>query len=156
MIKNIKNLVKNMDKLLLIISIVMFSFGLLNILNASSREAVVRYEVSMYHYFIRQLIMLVIGIVLSYVILNLRTKAYGLLIKGLYIIILIMVLALFFVGVDINGAKNWLPIPGIGTIQPSEFAKPIIIVYLSVLFEKYIRLFKTNNNKLELLCWLVV
>ena len=147
MIKNIKNLVKNMDKLLLIISIVMFSFGLLNILNASSREAVVRYEVSMYHYFIRQLIMLVIGIVLSYVILNLRTKAYGLLIKGLYIIILIMVLALFFVGVDINGAKNWLPIPGIGTIQPSEFAKPIIIVYLSVLFEKYIRLFKTNNNK---------
>ena len=39
MIKNIKNLVKNMDKLLLIISIVMFSFGLLNILNASSREA---------------------------------------------------------------------------------------------------------------------
>lgn len=147
MIKNIKNLVKNMDKLLLIISIVMFSFGLLNILNASSREAVVRYEVSMYHYFIRQLIMLVIGIVLSYVILNLRTKAYGLLIKGLYIIILIMVLALFFIGVDINGAKNWLPIPGIGTIQPSEFAKPIIIVYLSVLFEKYIRLFKTNNNK---------
>ena len=147
MIKNIKNLVKNMDKLLLIISIVMFSFGLLNILNASSREAVVRYEVSMYHYFIRQLIMLVIGIVLSYVILNLRTKAYGLLIKGLYIIILIMVLALFFVGVDINGAKNWLPIPGIGTIQPSEFAKPIIIVYLSVLFEKYIRLFKILRRK---------
>ena len=145
MIKNIKNLVKNMDKLLLIISIVMFSFGLLNILNASSREAVVRYEVSMYHYFIRQLIMLVIGIVLSYVILNLRTKAYGLLIKGLYIIILIMVLALFFVGVDINGAKNWLPIPGIK--QPTNTITPIFSYFLLLLVLNNLIYFSNKTDK---------
>lgn len=146
MIKNTKNIIKNIDKPLLIISIIMFSFGLLNILNASSREAVVRYKVSMYHYFKKQLIMLIIGMVLSFVILNLRTVSYKLLAIVGYVVVLIMVCLLFFVGVEVNGAKNWLLISGLGTIQPSEFAKPIIIVLISVLFEKYAKTLKTNDS----------
>lgn len=147
MIKRTKKIIKNIDKPLLILSIIMFSFGLLNILNASSREAVVRYEVSMYHYFIKQLIMLIIGLVLSCIIINLRTISYKFLSIFGYIVILTMVCLLFFIGIEVNGAINWLPIPGLGTIQPSEFAKPITIVLLAVLFEEYAKVFKTNNPK---------
>lgn len=147
MLKNIKKLIKNMDKPLLILTTLLFVFGLLNILNASSREAVVRYEVSMYYYFFRQLEMLIGGALLSYVILNLRTKTYSWLIWPGFAIVLLMVVLLFFIGVEINGAKNWLYIPLLGNIQPSEFAKPVIIVSLAVLFEQYYKILRSDNPK---------
>lgn len=146
-IKRTKSMVRNMDKPLLVLTIVLFLFGLLNIVTASSREAVVRYNVSMYYYFFRQLLMLTIGLVISYILLKLNTRAYKDLIGLAYIGSLGLVGLLFFMGNDINGATNWLPLPGIGSIQPSEFAKPVMIVALAVLFEQNYRLFRTNHNK---------
>ena len=144
---NIKNLVNKMDKPLLIVTVLFFLFGLLNIVTASSREAVVRYDFSTYHYFYRQLINLFAGVILSYIFLNLKSGVYKNLIAFVYIIVLILSLALFEFGININGATNWLPLPVIGSIQPSEFAKPIIIVFISVLFERYYRLFRSNAPK---------
>ena len=145
--KNLKSLISKMDKPLLIITILFFLFGLLNIVTASSREAVVRYEVSPYYYFFKQLQMLIIGLVLSYVILNLKTKVYKNLILFGYVAVLGLVILLFFFGKEVNGAINWLPIPGIGTLQPSELAKPVIIVTLAVLFEQNYSLLRSNNPK---------
>lgn len=147
LIKNLKQLISKMDKPLLVVSILFILFGLLNIVTASSREAVVRYEVSTFYYFFRQLIMMIIGFILSYILLNLKTKTYKQLIPLAYIVVLFLVVLLFPLGVEVNGAKNWLPIPGLGTIQPSEFAKPVIIIFVSVIFEKYYSLFKSNNSK---------
>lgn len=146
-IKNLKGLINKMDKPLLIATLLFFVFGLLNIVTASSREAVVRYEVSTYYYFFRQLRMLFVGLILSYVLINLRTKSYKVLIPIAYIAILVLVLALFPFGIEINGATNWLPIPLIGTIQPSEFSKPIMIIYIAVIFEEFQKLFESNNPK---------
>lgn len=147
LIKNIKKLLSKMDKPLLIVTILFFLFGLLSIVTASSREAVVRYEVSTYHYFFKQLEMLIAGAVLSYFLLNLKSNTYKNLILPAYIIVSILSLALFKFGVEINGATNWLPIPGIGTIQPSELAKPVMIVFISLLFEQNYRLLNSDNNK---------
>ena len=48
----------------------------------------------------------------------------------LYIIgILSLILVLFF-GAEINNARCWFKIPGIGNIQPSEFMKIILIIVL--------------------------
>lgn len=146
-IRNIKSLVSKMDKPLLVLTILFFLFGLLNIVTASSREAVVRYEVSTYHYFFKQLQMLIIGTILSYFLLNLKTKAYKGLIKIVYSIVLILVICLFFFGIEVNGATNWLPLPGIGTIQPSEFSKPVTIILISVLLERYNRILNSNDSK---------
>lgn len=145
--KNLKHLIKNMDKPLLILSMGLFIFGLLNIVTASSREAVVRYNVSMYFYFFRQLQMLAAGLIASYVLVNLNTKSYNLLIRPIYICVLVMVGLLFFFGDEVNGAAVWLPIPIIGNVQPGEFAKPVIIIFLAVLFEQYYRLFRSKDNK---------
>lgn len=147
--QNIKSLFNKMDKTLLVVTVLLFLFGLLCITTASSREAVVRYDVSTYYYFFRQLLMLSIGIFLSFIILNLKTKAYSKLIIFIYLLALILVVLLFFVGIEVNGAKNWIKIPGAGTIQPSEFAKPVIIVFISIMFEKFERHLKCNNNKIK-------
>lgn len=147
LIQNLKSLFSKMDKTLFIMTVLFFLFGLLNIVTASSREAVVRYDLSTYHYFYKQSEMLIIGCILSYILLNLKTKAYKDLIIFAYILVLSLVIALFFFGIDVNGARNWLPIPFIGTIQPSELSKPVMIVFISILFEKYSRLFKSNEKK---------
>ena len=136
-----------MDKPLLLVTIAFFLFGLLNIVTASSREAVVRYEVSTYYYFFKQLQMILIGLVLSYILLNLKSKAYKELIKPAYIIVLLLSIALFKFGLEINGATNWLPIPGIGTIQPSELAKPVMIIFIAILFEQNYRILNSDNSK---------
>ena len=145
--ENIKSLYNKMDKPLLFFSILFFLFGLLSITTASSREAVVRYDVDTYYYFFKQSIMIIIGVIVSFIVLNLKTKAYKELIPLGYIIVVILVLLIFPFGVDVNGAKNWLPIPGIGTIQPSELAKIVIIVYTAVLFEKYYKNLRSNDKR---------
>lgn len=146
-IKNIKYLFSRMDKPLFIVTVLFFLFGLLNIVTASSREAVVRYEVPTFYYFFKQLQMLFIGVIGSYIILNMKTKAYKDLIWLAYIGVLGLVLLLFPFGKEVNGATNWLPIPGIGTLQPSELSKPVMIVLFAVLFEQNYRILNSNNPK---------
>ena len=146
-VQNIKSLFSKMDKTLFFITVLFFLFGLLNIVTASSREAVVRYDLSTYHYFYKQSLMLIVGAVFSYVLLNLKTKAYSNLIPFVYFCVLILVFLLFPLGIEVNGAKNWLPIPGIGTIQPSEFSKPVMIILIAILFDRFSKVFKSDNPK---------
>ena len=144
-IKNIKSLISKMDKPLLFVTLVFFVFGLLNIVTASSREAVVRYELSTYYYFYRQLFMIIAGLIGAYVIINFRSSHYKDIIKPIYVFAFLLVIALFKFGIEVNGATNWLPLPGLGTIQPSEFAKPVLIVLIAVYFERYNRIFASTN-----------
>lgn len=137
--KGIRSLIhtfQNMDKTLLFLSIALFIFGLLNIVTASSREAVVRYDASLFHYFIQQTKMLLLGFAATLVILQVDTKYYRPFAALAFIIITILIVSLLFHGEEINGAKNWFYIGSFG-FQPSEFAKPIVIVCLSLLFERY-------------------
>ena len=41
------------------------------------------------------------------------------------------------VGVEVNGNRNWLKIPGIGQIQPSEFSKLAIIMWLAWVYSRH-------------------
>ena len=145
--KNLKELINKMDKPLLFVTLFLFLFGLLNIVTASSREAVVQYNLSTFYYFYKQLIMIIAGLIGGYIILNFNSSKYKNVIKLAYVGIFILVLALFKFGTTVNGAKNWLPIGGLGTIQPSEFAKPVLIVLIAVCFEQYNRLFSSHDFK---------
>lgn len=44
--------------------------------------------------------------------------------------LILLVLPMFF-GADVNGARIWVTIPGIGSIQPGEFAKIVIAVFFA-------------------------
>jgi rod shape determining protein RodA len=80
----------------------------------------------------RQLIAMVIGIVLAAglmladyrkIIINAAPFIYG--------AALVLLVLVFFVGVEVNGNKAWLEIPKIGSFQPSEFAKVATILMLA-------------------------
>lgn len=153
-IKTIRNF-KYMDKKLLVVSLIMISYGLLNIVTASSREAVDK-DVPLYYFFFKQSIMLIVGFIIGFVIIETDTssKKFSIIAKIGFIAIGICLGYLLLFGDSNRGAKNWISIGPI-TFQPSELAKPIIIVCLALLFEKYYHFFKTKGinhyNKIALI-----
>ena len=143
LIKHIFNNLRYMDKQLFFASTILIIFGLFNIVTASSREAI-SIEAPLYYYFFKHGQMLLIGLFLGLIILNTDSKHYKLWTMIAYIAICICLFYLAFYGVSNRGAKNWIKIGPI-TFQPSEFIKPIIIVLLALLFEKFYKFFKTKN-----------
>lgn len=139
-IKKIRQLFNGMDKPLLGLTLLLIILGSLNIVTASSREAV-GLEVSMYHYFYRQVAIVFLALILSGFILIFPTKKYPPLAKMLFVVIGAILIGLYVYGTGHRGAKNWVNIFGF-TFQPSEFCKPIVIVCLSLFFEKYAKLFR--------------
>lgn len=62
------------------------------------------------------------------------------------------VLSLFLLllfGHPINDAKCWFKIPGVGTIQPSEFMKIILIITLGKMLEDFLTMHKNPTMKEE-------
>lgn len=144
----VKDFIQNyqdMDKTLFYITMMLFIFGLFNIVTASSSEAVIRYEKSLFYYFFKQLAMILGGLFISLFIINKDTKKYTVPAIISFFGITACVLYLFLYGTFHKGAQNWLTIGPI-TFQPSEFVKPIMIVCLSLLFEKTRKKVRNKNK----------
>ena len=141
--KLINKTLKDMDKILLLITTLLFIFGLFNIVTASSRAAVIRYNTSLYSYFFKQLVSIIVGFGATIFILKIPTKKYGYFGAVFYIVVLFLLLYVLFFVDEQQGSKNWIVIKGFGTIQPSEFAKPAMIIMVSFMFEK---MFKNLRN----------
>ena len=143
--KSLKQKFNDMDKVLLFCVIVMIFYGLLNIVTASSREAFSQ-DVSIYYYFYRHSRMILIGVVVFLVLLKIDTKDYDKYAVVGYITIFTILMVLLFSVDDFRGSKNWITILGV-KFQPSEFAKPILIVSTAILFEKFYKIIRTKDNK---------
>ena len=143
--RSLRKIFHDLDKPLLFVSMALFIFGLLNIVTASSRAAVVNYDVSIYYYFYRQLLFIIIGLIMSLIIIKIDTKSYKIIIPALFVVVIILNLVAL-TGEELSGSKNWIDL-GFIKLQPSEFSKPIIIVLMAMMFEKYYRKLRTLDSK---------
>lgn len=143
--RSLRKIFHDLDKPLLFVSMALFIFGLLNIVTASSRAAVVNYDVSIYYYFYRQLLFIMIGLIMSLIIIKIDTKSYKIIIPALFVVVIVLNLVAL-TGEELSGSKNWIDL-GFIKLQPSEFSKPIIIVLMSIMFEKYYRKLRTLDSK---------
>ena len=66
-----------MDKPLLLVMITFFLFGLVMVLSASSMESYMRYGYDLYHYFYRQALFIVLGLIGFFMIIRIPTKSYS-------------------------------------------------------------------------------
>ena len=136
-----KKLLSKLDKPLLVVTFIFFIFGLIMILSASSMESYMRYNYSPYHYFLRHAIFLILGFILFCFIIIFPTKNYKKLDIFIIGVIILALIGLPFLGHNAKNAVSWYKIGPI-TIQPSEFAKVALIIYLSSYYEK-------NKDKLD-------
>ena len=145
LIRNIRETYQDMDKWLLWITVTFIVYGLLNIVTASSSEAV-NSEVPLYYYFYQQLKMVGIAFFASLILLKMDTKNYSMFAAIAYFGVLGLLVYLSLHGEAHRGSVNWIKLGPI-RFQPSEFAKPVVIVCLSLVFEKFYR--KLKNKKIS-------
>lgn len=129
-----KKALNKLDKWLLIFTIIYALLGLVMIYSSSSIAAVLRYGVQPTHYFIKQLAFIVVGFCIGFFfILNVPTRKYKYVIHFVLLGVLISLIYLLVKGALINSARSWIKFGPI-SIQPAEFAKSAIIIYMALFF----------------------
>lgn len=79
---------------------------------------------------IQQLIFAVIGVSLYFLLSNFDYRSFNFFIKPLYFFALLLLIVTFALGVETRGSVRWISL-GPFNLQPSEFAKPILILTLA-------------------------
>ena len=92
---------------------------------------------------LKQILWILVSIFVIYIILKIGNSFIYKNYKYLYIFINLLLLLLLIFGKPINNSKCWFNILGI-TIQPSEFAKIILIITNAMVINNH---FKNNKNK---------
>ena len=139
-----RKLFSKMDIPLFILTIFLAVVGLVMIYSASSVSSVVRYGYEPYHFFVRQAIFVGFSFIIGLtIVIKLPTRNYSFLAWPGVIVIILALAFLFINGRMTNNAVSWYDL-GFFSLQPSEFAKSILIVF-SAIYETKIHYKKVKN-----------
>lgn len=112
------------DLLITIPIILLLSLGILAIYSSDPALA------------LQQLIFALIGLLAYWFLSLLDFESYSQYTKYLYIFILICLIIVFILGVETRGSLRWISL-GVFRFQPSEFVKPILILFLADFWSKH-------------------
>jgi rod shape determining protein RodA len=115
---------------LLLICAILVAYGLVVVYSAVAGSA--DYD------FYRQLSGVVGGAVIMAVLWRFDYRNFSQPIAALLVVSVILILSPFLpgIGVAVNGANSWISILG-QRLQPAEFAKPVVILYIAALAARY-------------------
>ena len=146
--ESVKKTLQKMDKPLFFLMVAFTILGLVMIFSASSITAVLYNKVEESYFFKRQLLFVLVSWIAGFsFFLRFPTKKYKVLAPLAMIGIVLIIFLLIPYGAITNSAKSWFNL-GFFSFQPSEFLKPIMIVYLAVYLEKIISRDELNITKL--------
>ncbi|RED86280.1 MULTISPECIES: putative lipid II flippase FtsW [Cohnella] len=125
------------DFLLLILTLLLVGFGLVMVFSASSSMAVTKpaYNNDAFYFLKRQLMWVGLGTFIMLVLMNIHFQKYKKLFMLFFIGTLVLLALVPIIGETRNGAKSWFGVGSFG-IQPTEFAKLAIILYLAAIIAK--------------------
>ena len=119
------------DKQLLFI---LFIFIIISLISVYSAETILNEN---NNFFVKQAIWYSLGIFLIFLIIYIGNDIFYKYSFYLYIIGNILLFLLLIFGDPINEARCWFTIPYIGSFQPSEFMKIILIIFLAKEIKKF-------------------
>ena len=127
------------DRPLLVAVIFLVVIGLMSIFSASAPKCI-EMGANPARFLIQQIIGVVIGFIGLKFFSNFNYKKLITYTLPFAVFVIIMLIAVKLVGVTVNGAQRWINF-GPLSLQPSEFAKPAIVLLLSGAFCKNTELF---------------
>lgn len=120
-----------------LVSFLLISTGVLVIYSSSKELA------------IQQAIVAFFGLISFFLVSQSQLRAWKTIIKPLYILILVALVAVLILGFETRGSLRWIPL-GIFNVQPSEFAKPILVLLLAKFWSETL---PTWTNIFKSLIW---
>ncbi|MBQ5934450.1 MAG: rod shape-determining protein RodA [Bacteroidales bacterium] len=139
---------KKLDWVIIGIYLLLVVFGWMNIFSSSVSED--GFTFSLKEKYVMDLIWvgsaLVIGILILFVI---PSKVYPAISWPFYALMVFLLVAVAFVGVEVNGSKSWFAI-GPFRLQPAEFSKISTAVLLAYLMSKYDFRFSNTRDALRI------
>lgn len=144
-----KKIFSKLNYPLLILTFVYAIFGLIMIYSASNVSAILRYDFSSYHFFVRQAIVVGGCFLLSFVILlRIPTNKYRFFSNLLMYFMIGLLIFLYVAGSVAGGALSWYEL-GFFNMQPTEFVKISLIIFLSVYYHRIS--FKPQSKKITVM-----
>lgn len=133
----LKRMLKSYDYSLIFAVFLLCGFGLVMVYSSSMITAVTRYGKESDFFFDRQLMFLALGMIIFLFMALFPYKAFAnqKFQKILLLVSVLALFALFLVGHVAGNAQSWFRIANYG-IQPGEFAKLTVILYLSSVYAK--------------------
>lgn len=128
-----KETLRKIDIPLLLVTLLLLAIGLIMVFSSSSIAAVLQYNQTEYYFFKKQVIVVILGLCLAFFLLFFKTKNYAVLSRLFILGVLAALLALRVYGTVTNSARSWFRLFGF-SLQPSEFAKTFIILYLACVY----------------------
>ena len=113
--------------------IILFAFIIISLITINSAEILISNNTLVF----KQILWYIAGFIIAYFIMFIGNDFIYRNIWIFYIIGILSLHGLLFFAEPINNAKCWYSIPGIGTIQPSEFMKIILIITLGTMIHKF-------------------
>lgn len=139
-----------------IIVLILVAFGLVMVFSASYATALYRFDDSFK--FIRQqaifafggvIVMFFVGYKIDYHILH--RFAWPLMLGALALLVIVLFME------PLNGARRWIVIPGLGTLQPSEVAKfAVIVLFAHIISINHKRMKKLSYGVLPFAVILII
>lgn len=146
------NIFAEIDWILILLYILLVSFGWLNIYAASSNEET-REVFNLSTRYGKQLIWIALSLPIIIFVLFFNAKFYEKFSSLLYLISIIILAGVLVFGKKINGATSWYNFGGVG-LQPSEFAKAFTALALAKLMSD--RQYNLNLIKNQLKAFVII
>ncbi len=109
----------------------LLGLGLIMVLSASSVFSRTMYDGNSYAIILRQLLFAVAGLIGAYLVTRLSWKTLRRLVLPFLGVTVLLILATFVFGLNIRGNRNWLPLVAGFNLQPSEFAKLGLVLWIA-------------------------
>ena len=142
------------DKVLIIVVLFLVVIGVMSVFSASVPKSI-NSGMSPLHFTYIQLLGIVAGYFLLRVLSNFDYKKLVGLTNGFALFVIALLVLVHCTGDVINGAQRWLSI-GPFSLQPSEFAKPALVMLLANAFSKDANIFDSKKWPAFMLIFIMV
>jgi len=128
--ENIQNYLRNIDKTIFISFLLLFVLGIFFSFSSTSSLAGERLNKDYYFFFSKHFIFAMSAIFLMILISCIQLDFFKKILVPIFIIILLSLVLVFFLGIEVKGSKRWLDLLFF-RFQPIEFVKPFFIVTIA-------------------------